>query len=105
MTPPLQIDEDVFREWLLLYFDRMMDMEIEVFVHRMTVELLKSLNPDLAGKIDAATAKIREHEEIKGIRQRYDEYREAVLQSIAKGSLDQGLSRYLQGWKAKGPIN
>jgi hypothetical protein len=71
----------------------------------MTVELLKHLNPDLAGKLDEATAKIREHEEIKGIRRRYDGYREGVLESIAKGSLDQALSRYLRELKVKGPIN
>src|SRR5258708_34818793 len=85
---------------------RMMDMEIEVFVYRLTVELLKqTLAPPSAETIDAATAKIREHEEIKGIRRRYDGYREEVLQLIGKGSLDQGLSRYLQEWKAKRPIN
>jgi hypothetical protein len=105
MKPPLQIDAGMFRERLLMYFDRMRDMEIEAFAHRMTVELLKSLNPDLADKIDAATAKIRGHEEIEGIRQRYERHRDEVNQLFEKGSQDQALAQYLQEWKAKGPIN
>jgi hypothetical protein len=98
---PLQIDEDVFREWLLTYLDRMMDMEIELFVYRLTVELLKKIDPASAEQIDAATAKVRQHEEIKGIRRRYDGYREEALRRISKGSLDQ----FLREWKATGPIN
>jgi hypothetical protein len=101
----MKIDEDQLREWLLLYFDRMSEMELEMFAYRMTVELLKTIDPDSAQQIDALTAKAREHEETKGIVQRYERHREEVNQLFEKGSLDQALAQYLREWKAKGPIN
>lgn len=104
MSPLLQIDPDELREWLLLYLDRMRDMELEVFAYRLTVELLKKIDPDSAEKIDTLTAKVREREETKEIAQRYEKRREELTQLFEKGSLDQAL-RFLQGWKAKGPTN
>jgi DNA-binding GntR family transcriptional regulator len=105
MKPLLQIDPDMFREWLLLYFDRMRDMELEVFAYRLTVEALKKADPDSADKIGALTEKLRQHEEAKGIVQRYERHREELNQLFAQSSVDQALAQYLQGWKAKGPIN
>jgi len=98
MKPLLQIDPDMFREWLLLFFGRMRDMELEVFAYRLTVEALKKADPDSADKIDALT-------DAKGIVQRYERHREELNQLFAQSSLDQALLQYLQGWKAKGPVN
>ena len=105
MSPVLNIDVEQFREWLLLYFDRMRDMELEVFAYRLTVELLKNIDPVSAEKIDDLTAKARGHEETTRIAQRYERHREEVNQLFANGSLDQALAQYLREWKAKGPIN
>jgi hypothetical protein len=104
---PLQIDEDVFREWILLYFDRMRDMETEVLVYRTVVEILRKQVPtETCQTIDALVAKMRGRPEIKEtLDEKYGRYRAQVLESIAKGSQGQALSRYLQEWKAKGPIN
>jgi len=41
MKPPLQIDKDVFRDWLLMYFDAMRNMETEIMVYRGAIEILK----------------------------------------------------------------
>lgn len=104
---PLQIDEDTFREWLLLYFDRMRDMETEVLVYRGAIEILRNQVPtETREVIDKLVAGIRQKPEVKQILdEKYQRYREQVLEAVAKGTQDQALSRYLQEWKAKGPIN
>lgn len=107
MKPPLRIDEDAFREWLMLYFDRMQEMETETLVYRSTVEfLLTKVPPETRQTIEKIVERSRGIPEIKGeVEKKYTEYRAQALEAISKGSLDQALSRYLRGWKAKGPIN
>jgi hypothetical protein len=107
MKPPLQIDEDVFREWLLMYFDAMRNMEIEVMVYRGAIEILKKqVGTPQDQDIEALTQKIRQRDEIKKILdEKYERYRRQALECIEQGSQDQALSRYLLEWKAKGPTN
>jgi hypothetical protein len=104
---PLQLDGDVFREWLLMYFAAMRNMETEVMVYRGVIEILKKqVTPPEAQDIDILTQRIRERPEIKEILdEKYERYRSQALECIEKGSQDQALSRYLQEWKAKGPTN
>ena len=105
MKPPLQIDEDAFRDWLLTYFDAMRNMETEVLVCRGAIEILKRQVPK-PDELDDLMRKIRERPEIKQILdEKYERYRSQALEYIAKGSLDQALSRYLQEWKLEGPTN
>ena len=107
MKPLLQIDKDVFREWLLSYFDAMRNMETEVMVYRSAVELLKQqVQSQQSAEIDKLLEKIRQRREIKEILdEKYAQYRSQALECIEQGFLDQALSRYLQEWKAKGPTN
>ena len=101
---PMQIDKDLFREWILMYIDAMQKMETEVMVYRLVAEALKRY--DLQKEIDDLTQKIRERAEIKNkLDEKYGKYRDQVLEYIEKGFQDQDLSRFLQEWKARGPIN
>lgn len=60
MKPPLQIDQDIFREWLLMYFDAMRNMETEVMVCRGAIELLKKhVGTPQDQEIEALTQKIQ----------------------------------------------
>ena len=100
----MQIDKDLFREWILMYIDAMQKMETEVMVYRLVAEALKRY--DLQKEIDDLTQKIRERSEIKNkLDEKYCKYRDQVLEYIEKGFQDQDLSRFLQEWKARGPIN
>jgi type II secretory pathway component PulF len=104
----LQIDEDVFRQWLMLYFDRMKEMEAQVLTYRTTVEILKRQIDDgnQAQLIDRLVDGIQNGKDVKEVLdEKYARYREKALEAIAQGSQSQALSRYLQEWRAKGPIN
>jgi predicted CopG family antitoxin len=107
MKPPLQIAADVFREWLLMYFDAMHDMENEVMVYRSAIELLKQhVGAPQDQEIEALIQKIRKSEDIKQmLDEKYERYRRKALECIEQGSLDQALLQYLAEWKAKGPTN
>jgi len=104
---PLQIDEDIFREWVLLYLDRMRDLQTEVLVYRTAIELLRKLvATETREAIGELVARVRKNPEIKQtLDEEYQRYRVQFLEAISKGFQDQALLRYLQEWKAKGPIN
>ena len=107
MKPPLQIDKDVFRDWLLMYFDAMRNMETEIMVYRGAIEILKKqVGAPQDQEIETLTEKIRKRSEIKEILdEKYGRYRRQALGCIEQGSQDQALLQYLQEWKAKGPTN
>jgi hypothetical protein len=107
MNQPLQIDEKLFQEWVMLYFDRMYDMEKEVLIYRGTIEILKTQVPtETVEAIDRLVQGLRKGKRITDLLdEKYEGYRTQVLEYISQGSLNQALSQYLQEWKAKGPIN
>jgi len=76
--PPLQIDEDLYREWLLLYFDRMRDLENQVIVYRTAIEILKQ-QVDAGNQtqlIDRLVQGIRDSKDVKDVLdEKYSRYR------------------------------
>jgi hypothetical protein len=107
MSHVLHIDVDQFLEWLMLYFDRMQDMESEVLVYRTALEFVQTQVPtETRQTIDKIVEKTRQLPEIKqDLEKRYNEYRAQARERIEIGSADQALSQYLREWKAKGPTN